>query len=99
MQTFTGKNSISCRLFAFLFSQDLNLLPGKRFSSTCSGKKGKSTFYRAVHRHIGIKEIYPEPGFANHSVFNKTVEKYYGIPPSGFRKPAPEIFPFENYSF
>ncbi len=39
-----------------------------------------------------MKEIYFNLGFSNPSVFSKTFKKYYGLPPSEFRKTAPEAF-------
>ncbi|MFZ4931733.1 AraC family transcriptional regulator [Chryseobacterium sp. Mn2064] len=52
----------------------------------------KSALYLALHKNMEIKEIYWNLGFSNHSAFCKTFKKHYGIPPSEFRKNAPEQF-------
>lgn len=52
----------------------------------------KSAFLLAVKKDMEIKEIYFDLGFSNPSVFSKTFKKYYGLPPSEFRKTAPKSF-------
>lgn len=77
----------------FHFHRIFKLITGETLQQYILRKKTeKSAFYLAVHKHLNIKEIYLELGFANHSVFNKTFKKYYGMSPSGFRRSAPDSF-------
>ena len=77
----------------FHFHRIFKLITGETLQQYILRKKTeKSAFYLAVHKHLDIKEIYLELGFANHSVFNKTFKKYYRMSPSEFRKSAPESF-------
>lgn len=77
----------------FHFHRVFKLITGETLQSYIIRKKiEKSAFYLAVKKYIGIKEIYLELGFADHSVFNKTFKKYYGKSPSEFRRSAPESF-------
>jgi len=75
------------------FHRIFKLITGETLQSYIIRKKiEKSAFYLAVKKDIGIKDIYLELGFLDHSVFNKTFKKYYGVAPSVFRKSAPETF-------
>jgi len=77
----------------FHFHRIFKLITGETLQQYILRKKTeKSAFYLAVHKHLDIKEIYLELGFANHSVFNKTFKKYYRMSPSEFRKSAPASF-------
>lgn len=77
----------------FHFHRIFKLITGETLQSYITRKKiEKSAFYLAVHKEKGIKDIYFDLGFSNHSVFSKTFKKYYGIPPSEFRRSAPPRF-------
>lgn len=77
----------------FHFHRIFKLITGETLQNYIIRKKiEKSALFLAVHKHVEIKEIYLDLGFSNHSVFSKTFKKYYGLPPSDFRKTAPETF-------
>lgn len=77
----------------FHFHRIFKLITGETLQHYIIRKKiEKSAFYLALHKETEIKEIYFDLGFSNHSVFSKTFKKYYGVPPSEFRKSAPEKF-------
>ncbi|EJL76222.1 AraC family transcriptional regulator [Chryseobacterium populi] len=77
----------------FHFHRIFKMITGETLQSYIIRKKiEKSAFYLAVKKTIGIKEIYLELGFSDHSAFNKTFKKYYGISPSEFRRSAPGSF-------
>lgn len=77
----------------FHFHRIFKLITGETLQNYIIRKKiEKSAFLLAMHKHLEIKEIYFDLGFSNHSVFSKTFKKYYGLPPSEFRKSAPEAF-------
>ncbi|MGE8526803.1 MULTISPECIES: AraC family transcriptional regulator [Chryseobacterium] len=77
----------------FHFHRIFKLITGETLQNYIIRKKiEKSAFYLAVHKDAEIKEIYFDLGFSSHSVFSKTFKKYYGVPPSEFRKSAPETF-------
>lgn len=77
----------------FHFHRIFKMITGETLQNYIIRKKiEKSAFYLAVKKTIGIKEIYLELGFSDHSVFNKTFKKYYGVSPSKFRRSAPESF-------
>ena len=77
----------------FHFHRIFRLVTGETLQNYIIRRKiEKSAFYLAVYKEKEIKDIYFELGFSNHSVFSKTFKKYYGLPPSEFRKSAPEKF-------
>lgn len=77
----------------FHFHRIFRLITGETLQNYIIRKKiEKSAFFLAMRKEVEIKEIYFELGFSNHSVFSKTFKKYYGVPPSEFRKSAPEKF-------
>ncbi|AZA78609.1 AraC family transcriptional regulator [Chryseobacterium sp. G0186] len=77
----------------FHFHRIFKLITGETLQNYIIRRKiEKSAFFLAVHKNMEIKEIYLDLGFSNHSVFSKTFKKYYGLPPSEFRKTAPERF-------
>jgi AraC family transcriptional regulator len=77
----------------FHFHRIFKLITGETLQNYIIRKKTeKSAFLLAVKKEMEIKEIYLDLGFSNHSVFSKTFKKYYGLPPSEFRKTAPEAF-------
>lgn len=78
---------------SFHFHRIFKLITGETLQNYIIRKKTeKSAFYLAVKKEMGIKDIYLDLGFSNHSVFSKTFKKYYGIAPSAFRNSAPETF-------
>lgn len=77
----------------FHFHRIFKLITGETLQNYIIRKKiEKSAFLLVVKKDLEIKEIYLDMGFSNHSVFSKTFKKYYGLPPSEFRKTAPEAF-------
>ncbi|WP_027372126.1 GyrI-like domain-containing protein [Chryseobacterium sp. UNC8MFCol] len=77
----------------FHFHRIFKLVTGETLQNYIIRKKTeKSAFYLALRKDLQIKDIYFDLGFSNYSVFSKTFKKYYGIPPSEFRKAAPETF-------
>lgn len=77
----------------FHFHRIFKLITGETLQNYIVRKKiEKSAFLLAMRKNIEIKEIYFDLGFSNHSVFSKTFKKHYGLPPSEFRKSAPEKF-------
>lgn len=77
----------------FHFHRIFKLITGETLQNYIIRKKiEKSAFLLAVKKDLEIKEIYLDLGFSNHSVFSKTFKKYYGLPPSEFRKTAPAAF-------
>ena len=77
----------------FHFHRIFKLITGETLQTYITRKKiEKSAFFLAINKQVEIKEIYLDFGFSNHSVFSKTFKKYYGMPPSEFRKTAPEAF-------
>lgn len=77
----------------FHFHRIFKLLTGETLQNYIIRKKTeKSAFLLAVRKDMEMKEIYFNLGFSNPSVFSKTFKKYYGLPPSEFRKTAPEAF-------
>ncbi|MGH1518573.1 AraC family transcriptional regulator [Chryseobacterium sp. JK1] len=77
----------------FHFHRIFKLVTGETLQNYISRKKiEKSALYLAVRKEMEIKDIYLELGFSNHSVFSKTFKKHYGMPPSEFRRNAPEKF-------
>jgi len=77
----------------FHFHRIFKLITGEPLQSYITRKKiEKSAFYLAVHKEKEIRDIYFELGFSSHSVFTKTFKKYYGLPPSEFRRSAPGKF-------
>ncbi|MGE8556341.1 MAG: AraC family transcriptional regulator [Chryseobacterium jejuense] len=77
----------------FHFHRIFKLVTGETLQNYIIRRKiEKSAFFLAVHKNMEMKEIYFDLGFSNPSVFSKTFKKYYGLPPSEFRKTAPEAF-------
>lgn len=77
----------------FHFHRIFKIITGETLQNYIIRRKiEKSALFLAVHKSMEIKEIYLDLGFSNHSVFSKTFKKYYGLPPSKFRKTAPEKF-------
>ncbi|REC42217.1 AraC family transcriptional regulator [Chryseobacterium pennipullorum] len=77
----------------FHFHRIFKLITGETLQQYIIRRKiEKSAFLLAVRKQMEIKEIYFDLGFSSHSVFSKTFKKYYGLPPSEFRKTAPEAF-------
>ncbi|WP_165828332.1 AraC family transcriptional regulator [Chryseobacterium phosphatilyticum] len=77
----------------FHFHRIFKLITGETLQNYIIRKKTeRSAFFLAVKKEMEIKDIYFDLGFSNHSVFSKTFKKYYGLPPSEFRKKAPETF-------
>jgi AraC family transcriptional regulator len=77
----------------FHFHRIFKLITGETLQNYILRKRTeKSAFFLAVKKDMEIKEIYFDLGFSNASVFSKTFKKYYGMPPSEFRKQAPESF-------
>lgn len=77
----------------FHFHRIFKLIIGETLQNFIIRKKiEKSAFFLAVKKEMEIKEIYLDLGFSNHSVFSKTFKKYYGLPPSEFRRTAPKAF-------
>lgn len=77
----------------FHFHRIFKLVTGETLQSYIIRKKiEKSALHLAVHKNMEIKEIYWNLGFSNHSAFCKTFKKHYGLPPTEFRRSAPEKF-------
>ncbi|WP_164465149.1 AraC family transcriptional regulator [Chryseobacterium lactis] len=77
----------------FHFHRIFKLITGETLQNYIIRKRTeKSAFFLALRKDVGIKDICFELGFSNHSVFTKTFKKYYGVPPSEFRKTSPETF-------
>ena len=77
----------------FHFHRIFKLATGETLQSYIIRKKiEKSALHLAMHKNMEIKEIYWNLGFSNHSAFCKTFKKYYGVPPTEFRRSAPEKF-------
>lgn len=77
----------------FHFHRIFKLITGETLQNYIIRKKiEKSAFNLAMRKEMEIKEIYLDLGFSNHSVFSKTFKKHYGLPPSEFRRLAPDAF-------
>lgn len=55
-------------------------------------KVEKAALQLSKNKTKSLTEIYSEIGFNSHSTFTKVFKKQYGIPPTQFRKLAPEHF-------
>ncbi|NIF05805.1 AraC family transcriptional regulator [Chryseobacterium sp. Tr-659] len=77
----------------FHFHRIFKLVTGETLQGYIIRKRvEKSAFYLAKRKSVEIRDIYFDLGFSNHSAFCKTFKKHYGLPPSEFRKSAPEKF-------
>lgn len=77
----------------FHFHRIFKLVTGETVQSYIVRKRTeKSAFYLALRKNLGIKDIYLQFGFSNHSAFHKTFKKHYGKSPTEFRNSVPETF-------
>lgn len=88
-----GKVSEVSAYSPFHFHRIFKLVTGETLQHYITRKKiEKSALYLALHKNMEIKTIYWDLGFSSHSVFCKTFKKHYGLPPTEFRRSAPEKF-------
>ncbi len=77
----------------FYFHRIFKSIVGETIQDFIIRKKvEKAALQLSKNKTKSLTEIYSEVGFNSHSSFSKVFKKYYGIPPSSFRKLAPEHF-------
>ncbi|SHJ19441.1 AraC family transcriptional regulator [Flavobacterium terrae] len=77
----------------FHFHRIFKVIVGETIQDFIIRKKvEKAALQLSKNKTKSLTEIYAEIGFNSHSTFTKVFKKHYGIPPTQFRKLAPEHF-------